>query len=166
MSEVPDYDEVVGLVDPTAIIVTVIAHGERAGCLVTFNSPCSIAPPQYAVWLAHTNRTYDLAMDADSLVVHLLTPADRPLAELFGGVSSRECDKFADVKWDDAGDGTPVLPVHGGWLHGRIVSTMRGGDHTCFVLSPTRAHKAPGRAVAADSLRLRDVGDIKAGNPV
>jgi flavin reductase (DIM6/NTAB) family NADH-FMN oxidoreductase RutF len=160
------YERVIGPVDPAAVIVTCASGGDKAGCLVTYNVPCSVEPPRYAVWLAHRNHTYRVALSADELIVHMLTPADLPLAELFGGVSGMREDKFARVPWTDQG-GLPLLETGGGWLRGRILSRVpgreeTGGDHTCFVLEPTAADGG-GRDGAL--LRHSDVRYIHPGQP-
>jgi hypothetical protein len=98
--------------------------------------------------------------------VHMLTCDDLPLAELFGGVSGMDQDKFAQVPWRDCG-GTPLLRVSGGWLRGRIVARgpgreETGGDHTCFVLAPLDAGGGSG---AGSPLRMSDVQHIKPGQP-
>lgn len=146
--------------------MTCAGDGHRAGCLVTFNGPCSIEPPRYAVWLSHRNHTYRVALTASEVVVHMLTRDDLPLAELFGGVSGMRQDKFAQVPWRDCG-GTPLLRVSGGWLRGRILSRgpgreETGGDHTCFVLEPVDAGDGSG---SGSPLRMSDVRHIKPGQP-
>jgi flavin reductase (DIM6/NTAB) family NADH-FMN oxidoreductase RutF len=161
------YEQVIEPVDPVAVIVTCAGGGDKAGCLVTFNAPCSIEPPRYAVWLSHRNHTYRVALCADELIVHMLTHADLPLAEFFGGVSGMYQDKFTQVPWSDCG-GTPLLPVSGGWLRGRILSRVpggqeTGGDHTCFVVAPTAAGGGSG---SSRPLRLSDVHHIHPGQPV
>jgi flavin reductase (DIM6/NTAB) family NADH-FMN oxidoreductase RutF len=160
------YERVIEPVDPVAVVVTCASGGEKAGCLVTFNAPCSIEPPRYAVWLSHRNHTYGVALQADELIVHMLTRADLPLAEFFGGVSGMREDKFAQVPWSDCG-GTPLLNAGGGWLRGRILSRVpgqqeTGGDHTCFVLAPATAVAATG---SFSPLRLSDVSHIRPGQP-
>jgi flavin reductase (DIM6/NTAB) family NADH-FMN oxidoreductase RutF len=163
------YERVIEPVDPAAVIVTCVSCGGKAGCLVTFSGPCSIDPPRYAVWLSHLNRTYRVALGAEELIVHMLTPADLPLAELFGGVSGVHEDKFAWVPWSDS-DGIPLLPVSGGWLRGQILSRVpgqkeMGGDHTCFVLAPTAAGGGEGAGGTSGRLRLSDVRHIRPGQP-
>jgi len=160
------YQQVIEPVDPVAIIVTCASGADKAGCLVTFNSPCSIEPPRYAVWLSHRNHTYRVALAADELIVHMLTHDDLPLAELFGGVSGMREDKFAQVPWSDF-TGVPLLRVSGGWLRGRILSRVPGrgetdGDHTCFVLAPTSAEAGTG---SGRPLRMSDVQHIRPGQP-
>jgi flavin reductase (DIM6/NTAB) family NADH-FMN oxidoreductase RutF len=159
------YERVIGPVDPVAVIVTCADGEDKAGCLVTFSAPCSIEPPRYAVWLAHRNHTYRVALAADELIVHLLTQADLPLAELFGGVSGMHEDKFARVPWSD--HGAPRLSVSGGWLRGRILSRVpgreeTGGDHTCFVFAPTATGTGSG---SSSPLRHSDVRHIRPGQP-
>ncbi|HEY7275121.1 MAG TPA: flavin reductase family protein [Trebonia sp.] len=160
------YGRVIEPVDPAAVIVTCASGGDKAGCLVTFNAPCSLEPPRYAVWLSHRNHTYQVALGADELIVHVLTHADLPLAEFFGGVSGMREDKFARVRWTDCG-GAPLLDVSGGWLRGRILSRVpgreeMGGDHTCFVLAPTAAGDGNG---SVRPLRMSDVQHIHPGQP-
>jgi flavin reductase (DIM6/NTAB) family NADH-FMN oxidoreductase RutF len=159
------YARAIQSADPVAVIVTCASGGDKAGCLVTFHGPCSIEPPRYAVWLAHRNYTYRVALAADELIVHMLTRADLPLAELFGGVSGRHEDKLARVPW--SGPGIPLLSVGGGWLRGRILSRAPGredmdGDHTCFVLAPTAAGEGSG---SSRPLRQSDVAHIRPGQP-
>lgn len=160
------YERVIEPVDPVAVIVTCASGGDKAGCLVTFSVPCSIEPPRYAVWLSHRNHTYRVALGAEELAVHMLTRADLPLGEFFGGVSGMREDKFARVPWRDCG-GIPLLNVSGGWLRGRILSRVpgreqTGGDHTCFVLAPTAAGEPSGNGRL---LRLSDVRHIRPGQP-
>ena len=162
------YERVTGPADPVAVIVTCASGADRAGCLVTFSAPCSVDPPRYAVWLSHRNHTYRVALGAGELIVHMLTPADLPLAELFGGVSGMEEDKFARVPYSDQA-GPPLLRVSGGWLAGRILSRgpgreETGGDHTCFILEPT-APGGGGGSGGSRPLRLSDVNHIMPGQP-
>jgi hypothetical protein len=140
------YQRVIEPVDPVAVIVTCAAGGHRAGCLVTFNAPCSIEPPRYAVWLAHRNYTYRVALRARELVVHMLTHADLPLAELFGGVSGMYEDKFARVPWSDC-SGAPLLRVSGGWLRGPdlVARSRPGGDGRRPYVFRARADRRRGR---------------------
>jgi flavin reductase (DIM6/NTAB) family NADH-FMN oxidoreductase RutF len=163
------YEHVIEPVDPVAVIVTCASGGDLAGCLVTFSHPCSIEPPRYAAWLSRHNRTYRVALRSDELIVHLLTYADLPLAELFGGVSGT--GKFSRVPWSDR-DGTPLLRTSGGWLRGRILSRsagldQAGGDHVCFVLEPVEASDCGnGGRNGGRPLRHSDVRHITPGQPV
>ncbi|MFG2359541.1 flavin reductase family protein [Streptomyces sp. NPDC048521] len=142
-------------------MVTAVADGERAGCLVGFASQCSIHPLRFAVWLSKANRTYRVARAAQHLAVHLLTRDQRDLAELFGGETGDEVDKFARLDWGEGPEGTAVLTDAAAWFVGTILHRTDGGDHVGFVLDPVRS----GEGRDGPLLRLSDAHGIDAGHP-
>ncbi|MEU7423342.1 flavin reductase family protein [Streptomyces sp. NPDC040750] len=147
--------------DSDMCVVTAVADGERAGCLVGFASQCSIDPPRYAVWLSKANRTYRVARSARHLAVHLLTRDQRDLAELFGGETGDEVDKFAGLDWREGPGGAVVLADAAAWCVGTVLHRTDGGDHVCFVLDPVGWDTGrPGPL-----LRLSDAVGIDAGHP-
>ncbi|WP_209445619.1 flavin reductase family protein [Streptomyces roseochromogenus] len=143
-------------------VVTAAADGERAGCLVGFASQCSIRPPRFAVWLSKVNRTYRVARAAQHLAVHLLTLDQRDLAELFGGETGDETDKFARVDWREEYGGAVVLRDAAAWFVGTVIERADGGDHVGYVLEPVRWGEGRGGPL----LRLSDAATIDAGHPV
>ncbi|MFG2679802.1 flavin reductase family protein [Streptomyces sp. NPDC048392] len=146
--------------DPDMCVVTAAADGERAGCLVGFCSQCSIRPVRYVVWISDVNRTYRVARSADVLAVHLLARDRRAEAELFGGRSGDDIDKFQRVRRREAYGGAVVLEDAEAWFVERIA----GGDHVGFVLEPV---EWGGREQAAGPLlRLSDARTIRPGHPV
>ncbi|MFJ3881597.1 flavin reductase family protein [Streptomyces sp. NPDC090077] len=156
-------DAFTGILDAPVYVVTVAVGGERAGCLVGFASQCSIRPPRFTVWLSRLNRTYDVALGASHLAVHLLDHDHRWMAELFGGETGDQVDKFARVSWRPSADGSPLLADVPAWFVGRIESRIDGGDHVGFVLAPTEVSPParPGPAL----LRYADVKKIDPGHP-
>jgi flavin reductase (DIM6/NTAB) family NADH-FMN oxidoreductase RutF len=68
-----DFHELVSGIDYPLFIVTATNRGERAGCLVGFVTQASISPPRLIVMLSKANRTYQVAQEADRLVVHFST---------------------------------------------------------------------------------------------
>ncbi|MBL1104108.1 flavin reductase [Streptomyces sp. 5-8] len=143
-------------------VVTAVAGGERAGCLVGFASQCSIQPPRFAVWLSKANRTYRVARTAQCLTVHLLTRDQRDLAELFGGETGDEVDKFARLDWREGHAGAAVLDGAAAWFVGTVLHRVDGGDHVGHVLEPVQWGGGPGGPL----LRLSDAVSIEAGHPV
>nr|WP_229816305.1 flavin reductase family protein [Streptomyces lucensis] len=142
-------------------VVTAVADGERAGCLVGFASQCSIHPPRFTVWLSKANHTYRVARAAHHLAVHLLSRDQRDLAGLFGGETGDEVDKFALLDWEEGPGGTAVLPGAAAWFAGAIIHRTDGGDHVGFVLDPVRW----GGGREGPLLRLSDTYDIDPGHP-
>lgn len=154
-------DELVADLDYPMWVVTVAAAGERDGCLVGFASQCSIDPFRFAVWLSVKNRTYRLAREADTLVVHRLPKDAMDLAELFGGTTADEEDKLAKCQWRPGPDGAPVLDGAAGWFAGRIVDRieMKDADHVGFVIEPLDAEmRHHGPALSFQQARGIDPG--------
>jgi flavin reductase (DIM6/NTAB) family NADH-FMN oxidoreductase RutF len=143
-------------------IVTTVAEGERAGCLVGFASQASIEPPRFTVWLSELNRTARVAARASTMVVHVLRDGDRPLALLFGGATGDDGDKFELVAHEDGPDGVPVL-TQCDWFAGKVVARLEGaGDHTAYVLEPFAGER---RHAGLPNLGYQHVSDVNAGHP-
>jgi flavin reductase (DIM6/NTAB) family NADH-FMN oxidoreductase RutF len=156
-----DVDGFFHRLDPDMCVVTAAAGGERAGCLVGFASQCSIRPPRFAVWLSKANRTYRVARAAQCLAVHLLTRDQHGLAELFGGRTGDETDKFARLDVAEGHGGAVVLRDAAAWFVGTILHRTDGGDHVGFVLDPVQW----GQGREGRLLRLSDAVGIDAGHP-
>jgi flavin reductase (DIM6/NTAB) family NADH-FMN oxidoreductase RutF len=132
-----DFTQLMGQLDYSLFIVTVAAGEERSGCLVGFASQVSIHPPRFLVGLSVKNRTYRVASDgADVLVVHFVPEQAEDLAELFGGETGDETDKFARCAWRPGPSGTPVLNDLDDWFAGRVLDRIDFGDHCGFLLEP------------------------------
>jgi flavin reductase (DIM6/NTAB) family NADH-FMN oxidoreductase RutF len=156
-----EFDDVVAALDPPMVVVTVAATGEVDGCIVGFHSQSSINPPRYTVWLSKENRTYRLAVEATHLAVHRVTADQHALAELFGGTTGDDIDKFSGVVWEPGAGGVPLLSEVADRFAGEIVLQVDvDGDHVAFVLDPVEA-------IAGDSkpsLRLSEASDVDPGH--
>ncbi len=141
-------------------IVTTATDAERAGCLVGFAAQCSIDPPRFMVWLSDKNRTTRVAERADTLVVHLPQRDDTELAELFGGETGDDVDKFARCRWHAGTNGVPVLDDCPNWFAGRILERIATGDHVGHLLEIVDASVGPWRG----QYRFREATDIDAGH--
>ena len=136
--------ELVTELDYPMFIVTTAAGGEQAGCLVGFGTQCSIDPARFLVCISDKNRTHRVALRAQALVVHLVPADARALAELFGGQTGDEVDKFERVGWRPGPEGIPVLDECENWFAGRILGSHSVGDHRAFLLEPFAAHSDAG----------------------
>jgi flavin reductase (DIM6/NTAB) family NADH-FMN oxidoreductase RutF len=130
------FAQLVAQLDYSMFLVTA-AHGEeRAGCLVGFASQVSIDPPRFLVCLSNKNRTYRVAERADTLVVHLVGSSQERLANLFGGQTGDQVDKFALCDWREGPGGAPVLLELENWFAGRVLERLPLGDHAGYWLEP------------------------------
>ncbi len=126
------------------LVVTAAAGGLRAGCLVGFATQCSIDPPRFAVWISRKNHTLSVAEGTGVLAVHFLSAEDGELAELFGGETGDEVDKFTRCRWRDGPGGAPVLEDCARWFAGEVVERIpTPGDHVGFLLAPVAVHSGP-----------------------
>ena len=133
------FDELMTELDYPMFIVTAVAGGERAGCLIGFGTQTSIDPPRFLACLSEKNRTYRVAMRADALGVHFVPADAEDLAELFGGETGDEVDKFERVDWHEGPEGVPIVDACRNRFVGRVLERVDLGDHTGFVLEPVAA---------------------------
>jgi flavin reductase (DIM6/NTAB) family NADH-FMN oxidoreductase RutF len=132
--------------DYAMFIATTAAGGERAGCLVGFATQASIHPPRFLVGLSDKNRTYRVAREADVIVVHFVPAEAEALAELFGGTTGDDVDKFAHCAWHPGPGGAPVLDDLENWFAGRVLERIALGDHVGFLLEPIEGEAGRGEA--------------------
>jgi flavin reductase (DIM6/NTAB) family NADH-FMN oxidoreductase RutF len=137
------FDSLVGDLEYPMFIVTASAgDGEPLGCLVGFATQTSIDPPRFAVCLSHRNRTFRRGRDAQALGVHCVPAHAAALAELFGGETGDEVDKFARCAWHEGPEGVPILDDCPSWFVGRVLWRAEAGDHDAFLLEPVAARNA------------------------
>lgn len=142
-------------------VVTAASHEERSGCLVGFATQISLEPPRFLVCLSEKNRTNTVARASSHLGVHLLGPDEHALAELFGGETGDEVDKFSRCDWQEGPGGVPVLDGCPRAFVGHVLTKASTGDHTGFVLEPVWVASREGEP----RLSFHDVDDVDPGHP-
>ncbi|MBS9373685.1 flavin reductase family protein [Rhodococcus sp. B50] len=155
------FDSIVGHLDYPMFIVTTRSGEELSGCLVGFATQAGIDPARFLVGLSEKNRTFRIAKDVENLAVHVLPAGARELAELFGGRTGDDIDKFARCSWTEGPHGLPILDEAAGWFTGRILGQFELGDHVGFLLEPDRGEL---REDSSGLLTFADVKDIDAGH--
>jgi flavin reductase (DIM6/NTAB) family NADH-FMN oxidoreductase RutF len=142
MDATETFTSLMGELDYPMFIVSANADGERSGCLIGFATQISIHPPRFLVGLSHKNHTYRVARGADLLGVHFV-PAEgaEDVAELFGGETGDEIDKFSRCAWHDGPGGVPIVEDCPNWFVGRILDRLDAGDHDVVILEPVAAQR-------------------------
>jgi flavin reductase (DIM6/NTAB) family NADH-FMN oxidoreductase RutF len=130
------FQHLVAQLDYPMFIVTVAAGDELAGCLIGFATQSSIHPPRFLAGISDKNRTHRVAEAATTMAVHLVPEDASELAELFGGETGDEVDKFERCSWQPGPEGVPLLDGCPNRFVGRIVERVDFGDHTGIVLEP------------------------------
>lgn len=136
-----EFGGLTSLLDAPMFIVTAHEGGERAGCLVGFATQVSIRPPRFLVGISDKNRTYRIARGTDRLAVHFVPAEATALAELFGGRTGDETDKFASCAWHEGPGGLPLLDDCPNRFVGEVVERVPFGDHVGFVLEPVAVER-------------------------
>jgi flavin reductase (DIM6/NTAB) family NADH-FMN oxidoreductase RutF len=132
---VASVQQVLGLFDRTAWIIT-SSHGDQLGGLVaTFVDNASLVPalPRLATGIARHHHTWDLIQRSRSFVAHLGGDEHCELFWRFGIGSGRNANKFADVAWRRGRTGSPVLDGTLGWLECAVETEFDIGDRTIYV---------------------------------
>ena len=159
-----DAFEALVAVDRPVYVVTTRAGDERSGCLVGFATQVSIEPPRLLACISRANHTHGVVARTEHVAVQLIPREHSDLAELFGGQTGDEVDKFARCAWSEGPHGLPILDGAGVWLAGRILERFALGDHTGLLLEPVDGEMR----LADDSLpawvSLADVVDVEPGH--
>lgn len=130
------FQRLVAQLDYPMFIATVAAGDERAGCLIGFATQCSIHPARFLAGISDKNRTFRVARGAGSMAIHLVPERAAELAELFGGETGDEVDKFERSAWRPGPEGVPLLDDCPNRFVGRILERIDFGDHVGVVLEP------------------------------
>jgi len=154
------FNSLVGDLDYPMFIVTACADGERSGCLVGFATQASIDPSRFLVCLSHNNRTYRVGLGTELLGVHFVPEEEGELAELFGGETGDEVDKFERCDWHAGPGGTPLLDGCPNRFVGRVLARVDAGDHDALLLEPVAAE----RGTDSDEFRFHRAKRIEPGH--
>lgn len=167
MAQRDDLDRFLQDLDYPLYIVTVASETEtgpasRSGCLVGFATQCSIDPPRLLVCISKINHSFELMSRARMVGVHVVDADQRDLAELFGGETGDDIDKFAACMWRPGPCGLPVLTGCRRKMIAEVVDRVELGDHLGLVLAPFEVHVEE----AAGQLQPSEISDLEAGHPL
>jgi flavin reductase (DIM6/NTAB) family NADH-FMN oxidoreductase RutF len=152
-----------GSLDYPLFIVTASDGERREGCVIGFATQCSFDPPRFLACLSRENRTFRFALGVEALAVHLVPRARADLAELFGGLTGDDTDKFAQCAWHPGPRGLPILDDCPSWFAGTVCERIDLGDHVGFLLEPFAVEFAAGEEIVFFQA-VKDA--IEPGHPV
>lgn len=122
------------------VVVVTSRHDDRqSGQIAISCISASIVPgrPRVQASLWKLNLTHDLVALSGTLAVHTLRRDQTELVKHFGLQSGRQADKLAGLAWRPGETGAPILEDCHGWLEGRVVNALDGGDMTTFLVDVT-----------------------------
>ena len=127
--------QVLGLFDRTAWIITASADGETSGLVATFVSNASLvqAHPRLAIGIARHHYTWELINRSRSFAAHLVDEAECGLIWRFGLSSGRHTNKFGGIEWRRGQTGSPIITSALAWLECAVEADLDIGDRTIYV---------------------------------
>lgn len=130
------FDKLVSLLNYPMYVVTTLADGVAAGCLVGFASQTSIQPPRFLIGLSPKNHTFRVAAHATHLGVHVFDIEHLDVVKLFGSQSGDTVNKFERCHWHSGPAQMPILDDAAAWFAGKILDRFSLGDHVGHLLEP------------------------------
>lgn len=116
--------------------VTVITTGyEGTVHGMTASSFCSLSlnPPLILVCVAQCARSHALIQKSGVFAVNILSADQLDWGMRFAGLIPEIEDRFADIAYQTALTGSPILPSTLSWVDCKLRHAYAGGDHTIFV---------------------------------
>lgn len=153
------FARLVASLDYPLYVVTTAVENEPTGCLIGFATQCSIHPPRFLACISKKNHTFQLARRAAVFAVHVVDEKNKAIAELFGGETGDEVDKFARVRWHYV-DGVPILDDCPRWFTGSVLEQIDLGDHVGHLLEPLKVEAGS----VSEQLTYQQARDIEPGH--
>ena len=153
------FEQLVATLDYPVYVVTTASGDERSGCLIGFATQCSIRPPRFLACISKKNHTLGIARRAAVIAVHVVEEKNRDIADLFGGETGDEIDKFARTRWHLA-HGVPIIDACERWFAGAVLQQIDFGDHVGFLLDPIESEQSD----TSKQLTFQKARDIEPGH--
>ena len=152
--------QVLGLVDRAAWIITSRYGDELGGLVATFVNNASLVPalPRLVAGIARHHHTWELIQRSRSFAAHLVREDQPEWFWRFGIGTGRDSNKFAGIEWRPGPTGSPVLNDALAWVDCAVETELDIGDRTIYVAAIVNGH-VNGTGAAMTSNRLLDIAD-------
>ena len=114
-------------------IITVRSKDKVNGMTAAWVSQISFKPLLLMVSIAPARYTHGLIKESGYFAVNTLKKDQEHLAQLFGFKSGRKFNKFENIQYFDAPNGSPVLNEAMAFFECKLIDTFKAGDHNLFI---------------------------------
>ena len=114
-------------------IVTARTKEKINGMTAAWISQVSMNPVLLMVSIAPVRYTYGLIKESGYFAINVLSEGQEGLAQSFGFRSGRKHDKFQNVPYFDAPNGSPVLQDAMAFFECKLTDTFTAGDHSLVI---------------------------------
>ncbi|MDQ0380161.1 3-hydroxy-9,10-secoandrosta-1,3,5(10)-triene-9,17-dione monooxygenase reductase subunit [Amycolatopsis thermophila] len=124
------FRQVLGHFATGVTVVTTMDGDEPAGFACQSFAALSLDPPLVLFCPARRSRTWPLIERNGRFAVNVLAEGQHRVSTVFG---ARGTDKFADVGWEPAPSGSPILEDALTWVDCAVETVFEAGDHFVVV---------------------------------
>ncbi len=113
-------------------IITTRTKDKINGMTAAWVSQVSFKPTMLMVAIAPARFTHSLIKESGYFAVNTLSKNQIEIAKLFGFKSGRKHDKFQNISYFDAPNGSPVLKDAIAYFECKLIDDFKAGDHSIF----------------------------------
>jgi len=114
-------------------IVTTRTRERVNGMTAAWASQVSMNPLMLMVSVAPARYTHGLIKESGYFAINVLAEGEEGIAQSFGLRSGRKHDKFQNVPYFDALNGSPVLQDAMAYFECKLINDFTAGDHSLFI---------------------------------
>jgi flavin reductase (DIM6/NTAB) family NADH-FMN oxidoreductase RutF len=131
--EVDMQDIVTKAITHGVYIITARTKEKINGMTAAWVSQASLQPLMLMASIAPARYTHGIIKESGYFVINALADGQEGLAKHFGFKSGRKFDKFKDIPYFDAPNGSPVLKEALAFFECKVMDIFKAGDHSLFV---------------------------------
>ncbi|MEO5356520.1 MAG: flavin reductase family protein [Nitrospirae bacterium YQR-1] len=114
-------------------VITVNAKGKVNGMTASWVSQVSFSPLMLMVSIAPGRYSNELIKESGYFAINVLSSEQSKEARLFGFSSGRTVNKFKNIPYFNAPNGSPVIESAMAYCECKLNSVFSAGDHELFV---------------------------------
>jgi 3-hydroxy-9,10-secoandrosta-1,3,5(10)-triene-9,17-dione monooxygenase reductase component len=118
--------EVLGHVPTSVVVITAPGDPQPAGLAIGSFTSVSLDPPLVGFFVGNSSSTWPSIEAAGRFCVNVLGEHQESVCRVF---ATKGADRFAEVGWQPAPSGAPVLDEAVAWIDCRIAQVVPAGDH-------------------------------------
>lgn len=135
-----DFDALKGFnrqfITGVTVVTTLDEDGEPRGLAANSYASVSLEPPLVLVCVQKTSSTYSSLFKATHLGINILSNEQKETVSIF---ASKAEDKFAEVSWHKAPNGSPLIDHSSASIEAEIKERFQAKTHTVFIAKVTHA---------------------------
>jgi flavin reductase (DIM6/NTAB) family NADH-FMN oxidoreductase RutF len=114
-------------------IITARTKEKINGMTAAWVSQASLQPLMLMVSIAPARYTHGIIKESGYFAINTLSEGREDLAKHFGFKTGRKFDKFKDISYLNAPNGSPVLKEALAFFECKVIDIFKAGDHSLFV---------------------------------